>query len=279
MPPNAPRVGLERNTNDKYYTIADVVASCISHLCKQVNINFTQDLCIEPSAGNGAFIPAIQNLTKHHRFYDIEPEHPDVYAADYLHVSLANLTGRFRKIHVIGNPPFGRQSSMAIKFIKKSCLFADTISFILPRSFKKSSMQKYFDSYFHLVTEVDLPKYSFLVDDASHDVPCVFQIWERKSDRRQIPTKLTPLGFTFVKKEESHDIAFRRVGGKAGTITVNTDACAIQSHYFITFDEKISIKKIDQLRSGNYASKDNTVGPRSISKQELISEFNKILAI
>ena len=47
-----------------------------------------------------------------------------------------------RKIHVIGNPPFGRQSSLAIKFIKKSCSFSDTISFILPKSFKKDSMKK-----------------------------------------------------------------------------------------------------------------------------------------
>jgi hypothetical protein len=44
-------------------------------------------------------------------------------------------------IHIIGNPPFGRQSSTAIKFIKKSCLFCNSLSFILPKSFKKDSLK------------------------------------------------------------------------------------------------------------------------------------------
>ena len=50
----------------------------------------------------------------------------------------------FKKIHIIGNPPFGRQSSLAIKFIKKSAEFCDSISFILPKSFKKDSLKKHF---------------------------------------------------------------------------------------------------------------------------------------
>ena len=50
----------------------------------------------------------------------------------------------YKNIHIIGNPPFGRQSSLAIKFIKKSCEFCDTLSFILPKSFKKESLKKHF---------------------------------------------------------------------------------------------------------------------------------------
>ena len=66
-------------------------------------------------------------------------------------------------IHIIGNPPFGRQSSMAIKFIKKCCSFANSISFILPKSFKKDSMKKYFEKHYHLIYEMDLlDKISFL---------------------------------------------------------------------------------------------------------------------
>ena len=36
-------------------------------------------------------------------------------------------------------------------------------------------------------------------------------------------------------------------------------------------------KQYQQLVDINYACKDNTVGPKSISKQELIKEFNKII--
>ena len=71
----------------------------------------------------------------------------------------------YPKIHVIGNPPFGRQASFAIKFIKLCCEFATTISFILPKSFKKTSMQKHFSINYHLIYENDLPDNSFLVNN------------------------------------------------------------------------------------------------------------------
>ena len=59
----------------------------------------------------------------------------------------------FNKIHVIGNPPFGRQSSLAIKFIRHSAKFCNTISFILPKSFKKDSMRNKVPLDFHLIHE------------------------------------------------------------------------------------------------------------------------------
>ena len=94
----------------------------------------------------------------------------------------------FSKIHIIGNPPFGRQSSLVIKFIKKSITFCDSISFILPKSFKKDSLKKHFPLNFHLINEFDLPKKSFLIDNKEHDVPCVFQIWIKKDIYRNAYT-------------------------------------------------------------------------------------------
>ena len=74
-------------------------------------------------------------------FYDIAPEHPAIEQLNFLNFDESILDGKY-KTHIIGNPPFGRQSSMAIQFIKKCCSFADSISFILPKSFKKESMRK-----------------------------------------------------------------------------------------------------------------------------------------
>ena len=85
-----------------------------------------------------------------------------------------------KKIHIIGNPPFGRQSSLAIKFIKNLVNIAIVCLFILPKSFKKDSMKKHFPLEYHLIFEFDLPENSFIVDDKEHNVPCVFQIWEKK---------------------------------------------------------------------------------------------------
>jgi len=269
--------GLKRNTIDKYYTKEHVVDLCLSYIKKYIQIN-TDDFIIEPSAGNGSFITGIKSLTSNYNFYDLEPDHPEIIKQDYLLYNF-NIDSHFQmnKIHIIGNPPFGRQSSLAIKFIKKSCHFCDTISFILPKSFKKDSLKKTFPLSFHIIFEIDLPDNSFIVDGIEHNVPCIFQIWEKKTTERIVNDKLLPIHFIFVKKTDNPDISFRRVGVNAGKIDDNIDEKSIQSHYFIKFTNGNSITdNINKLSTINYDF-NNTVGPKSISKQELIFKFNPLL--
>ena len=177
---------------------------------------------------------------------------------------------------MIGNPPFGRQSSLAIKFIKKSCEFCDSLSFILPKSFKKDSLKKTFPLRFHLLLEVDLPEKSFLVAGVEHDVPCVFQIWQKRAHNRSVIEAVKPLNFAFVKKNENPDISFRRVGVNAGAVTTDIHEKSIQSHYFIKFqDDVFDADLLERLSKLTFKNSEDTVGPKSISKQELIAEFNK----
>jgi hypothetical protein len=237
------------------------------------------DLIIEPSAGNGAFIDAIKSLTCNYEFYDLKPEHEEIIKQDYLlyNTNNTNNTNNTQKIHILGNPPFGRQSSLAIKFIKKSCQFCCSISFILPKSFKKDSLKKTFPLNFHLLFEMDLPEKSFLVNNKEHDIPCIFQIWIKKTYDREVSTKLEPHNFIFVEKTDNPNISFRRIGVNAGTIDVNSTNKSVQSHYFIKFTNANDLEKnIDLLNTIVYDS-NNTVGPKSIGKQELIKEFNKVL--
>lgn len=190
----------------------------------------------------------------------------------------SKLEDNYNNIHVIGNPPFGRQSSMAIQFIRKCCEFADSISFVLPKSFKKDSMQKHFPPNYHLIFEMDLPKNAFLIGDEETDVPCVFQIWQYRKKKRKTQKILTPINFEFVKKLDDPDISFRRVGVNAGKIMRDIEDKSGQSHYFIKFTNGLTPKQnIKKLKTIKFAE-DNTVGPKSISKQELIKEFNKLLA-
>ena len=259
--------GLNRNTEDKFYTSKKAVLLCYKYIKNNLNIKNT-DLIIEPSAGSGSFIPVIKLLSDNYKFYDIKPENKEIIKKDFL--KLKNPKSPY-KIHVIGNPPFGRKSSTAIKFIKKSCEFCDTISFILPKSFKKESMKKSFPLNFHLNFEKDLPKDSFLIDTKSYDVPCVFQIWIKKDINRQKPTKEKSKYFTFCKKTDSPDAAIRRVGVNAGKVYIDKiQERNSNSHYFIKI-----IKKKKIILNNRYNIFNNTVGPLSISKQELIKFYNK----
>jgi predicted RNA methylase len=270
--------GLKRGTIDKFYTTDEIVLECMKNINKRINIS-EYDLCIEPSAGNGSFISSIKELGCHYKFYDLHPENNEIHQKDYLEFDHEkDLDDDYSKIHIIGNPPFGRQSSLAIKFIKKSCEFCHTLSFILPRSFKKDSLKKHFPLKFHLIYEFDLPRKSFLMNNEPYDVPCVFQIWERQSNNRNVPVKLTPNHYKFVKKEDKHDISFRRVGGTAGMISTETENKSKQSHYFIDFDIPFTRSLFSQLTKIKYGSRDHTVGPKSISKQELIAKFNQVIS-
>ena len=350
--------GLKRKTIDKFYTSPIIVNECMKLIKQKINIQET-DLCIEPSAGNGSFINGIKSLFNHHKFYDLEPENDEIIKQDYLEYDYTTIIKEPNsKVHVIGNPPFGRQSSLAIKFIKKSCEYCDSVSFILPKSFKKDSLKKHYPPNFHLIYEYDLPNNSFIVDKKEYDVPCVFQIWIKKNQNRTIKKKNVESNFKFIKKEiinidndiydnvkilfdidqqnsnkkkydfekwkskfiinsklkedtiikrlnkklgrapniseisnyknrktyerfddfgdSCPDISFRRVGINAGSISKNIEEKSFQSHYFIKFDILLTDELFDKLVKIDSNEKNNTVGPKSISTQELIKEFNKV---
>jgi predicted RNA methylase len=265
------KTGLKRNTIDKYYTKIETVNECAKLVKKYTGILKT-DLIIEPSAGNGSFIDAIKTLSHNYIFYDLDPEHAEIIKCDFLEFEYKQ---EFENVHIIGNPPFGRQSSLAIKFIKKCCSFATSISFILPKSFKKDSMKKYFDMHYHLIYEMDIPDTSFTVNGNDVDVPCVFQIWKRQIELRPIINKILPECFKFSVKTDNPDISFRRVGVNAGTISKEIYNKSVQSHYFIKFLYGNVDENIEKLKSIDFQF-NNTVGPKSISKQELIKEFNRL---
>ena len=265
--------GLNRNTIDKFYTKDSVVDFCLEAVKSCIDIKKT-DLILEPSAGNGAFIHKIKKMVSNYIFYDVNPEHDEIVKQDYFLCDYIQLKKQHKTIHVIGNPPFGRQSSLALRFIKQSCKFCNTISFILPRSFKKESLRSKVPLKFHLLFEADLPEKSFIVNGVEYDVPCVFQIWKKQNINRETVQKMEPQGFTFVKKTENPDISFRRVGVNAGTIDTDIHTKSIQSHYFIKFTNNKSLDE-NKLKISNIKYEfNNTVGPKSISKQELIYKFN-----
>jgi len=272
------RTGLKRDTIDKFYTNLNIASQCIRWFSENINIENT-DVIIEPSAGNGSFINGLRELSSNCLFYDIEPEHADIIKQDFLEYSTSNINGfdPNTKIHVVGNPPFGRQATLAIQFIKKSCSFAHSISFILPKSFKKDSMRNKIPREFHLVFESDLPEKSFSVDGDDVNVPCVFQIWEKRDELRDKPIVEKPIGFEFVTKQDPHDISFRRVGVNAGVVDTKTENKSPQSHYFIRFTNDSNLNdNVERVRNLQYEM-NNTVGPRSISKPEVIHAFNHIL--
>ena len=261
--------GKHRNTKDQFYTKEIVAKTCIDKILEVLTKKPSDCLWIEPSAGNGAFL---NNIDFPKIGIDIDPKSSNIQKQDFLSWSHPNTE---KDIIVFGNPPFGRQSSLAKSFITKSCKFAKLIAFILPRSFTKPSMYNVFDLSFHLVYSLELEQDSFLLNDKSYNTHCVFQIWEKKETPRKKDAKIQPNGFKYVKQNEAHDIAFCRVGVNAGKC-YNSGERSIQSHHFIKLDNLVNLDDIIK-KINSHVFPSNTVGPRSLSKCEINSVLNTIV--
>lgn len=260
---------------DKFYTKPEVVLTCY----QQVGDLSQFDLVVEPSAGNGAFL--LPNIPM--KAYDIAPEDERIQKADYLQVLTPTIVTSNKKVLTVGNPPFGRNCSLALQFIKKAMEYSDTVAFVLPKSFKKVSIQNKVPLTFHLVSTLDLPPSSFLLDGQSYDVPCIFQVWKRGiTSRSKQATRTTTDLFRFVKKNDEvlkPVLTIRRVGVYAGMAYPEVEKSE-QSHYFIALPENSPTSTSEFIRLCNSIAweHDNTSGPRSISKGELIDKMEALLA-
>lgn len=264
-----------KNTKDQYYTKSSVAKKCVDLLITSLTQAETYQW-IEPSAGNGSFLKVLPS-TYDKIGIDLEPKGDGILGGDFLQWSP---TSEKRRVF-FGNPPFGRQGSLAKAFIKHASLYADFIAFILPRSFVKPSMSRAFPRKFHCIYSQELEKNAFEVNEEEYDVPCVFQIWEKKVEDRVIQAPVKEEGFEYVKYGEQFHIAFKRAGGLAGKCYY-ADADAVynpQYHYFLKLDHEYlpHIKNIvDRVNAHTFPS--NTVGPRSLSKSEANEVLNRVLA-
>lgn len=279
---------------DQYFTKSEIALKCVELVQEQLNIKIYEfNSILEPSYGDGAFVDVLKskNILETKLFYiDIDSKDKE-HKADFLSTELKLSS----PILTIGNPPFGKNSSLAIDFFNKSATFSDVIAFILPRTFRKNSCVNRLDRNFFLVFEYVLNPYSFTFEGTDYDVPCVFQIWSNVSfisnfkskidipvDKiRIIPKKLKKTSdFEFVKNSNNPDIAIRRVGVNAGKIfTDDIESRSKESHLFIKILEKekfnFVLNKLKEIGLETIDSKYDTAGNPSISKDEICRFYSK----
>jgi hypothetical protein len=294
--------GKKRNPKDNFYTKKEISLTCINNALQLLSINIS-DLIIEPSAGDGSFSDYFKNNDYKIKAYDIDPKKEYIEKCNFLEINNKIFSNNNNKVHTIGNPPFGLQSSLAKKFIKKCSDFSDSISFILPKSFRKSSYQSAFPLHFHLEKEYELDSDIFLIDGKAHKVPCIFQIWVKKDTKRYIEEKENEYGFKFIKKPEvtilekndegrpikkknifieNPDFGILRAGGgkKCGRISLNWEdgiKCYEQGWLFIKIDDKYDKDKFYEGYKKIDWTDDSNVGAKSISKPIFIKGINKLL--
>lgn len=260
------------NLKEQFYTKKSVAETCVKYIHEYIP-NASKYYWIEPSAGKGVFLDCLDSSIQCMGL-DIDPKASCIIKQNFIKWSPTVSENCI----VFGNPPFGRQSSFAKQFIRKSCSFADVIAFILPKSFIKPSMNNCFGEHFHNIYTTTVDKDAFEVNGETHDVPCIFQIWVRRNVKRTPPRVIRAEKFSYVKPGNDYHIAFRRVGMNAGKCFLKDETKTFnsQSHHFILFDftDDDKIKQIvEQINNHTFPS-DNTVGPRSLSKSEINEVIN-----
>lgn len=275
-------ISIRKQGLDKFYTKPEIVDLCILELHKYYNFNdFT--LIIEPSAGCGNFL---LKLPKNKRIgIDIEPENlKEIVKQDFF----TFLPKKSNNILTIGNPAFGKVCSLAIKFFNHAAKFSSVIAFIIPKTFRKISIQNKLDLNFHLIADIDIPLGSF---EPNMSVKCCFQIYIKKQTKRDvISLPVIHKDFEFLKygpKDEKNqptppitnnltDFAVRAYGGKCGEIKkLDLNELRPKSWHFIRSNIKKDIL-IDRFNRLDYSKSENTARQNSLGKAELISLYECI---
>jgi len=241
---------------DKYYTKPEIVDLVLPSLPE-----FDVTFWIEPSAGAGVFSSKMPKCLA----MDIAPEGPNILENDFLLFKTTD------KVGVFGNPPFGKNSSLAIKFFNHAASFASVIAFIVPRTFKKVSVQNKLSLNWVLYKEIELPINAFTFEGKDYPVPCVWQIWI-PGIRQKVVLPTTHPDFVWVDKSKA-DYAIRRVGGLSGKIFKEFDKYAESSNYFIQCIPEVYDKLVSLYPKFQEISK-NTAGNPSLSKTELVQIYS-----
>jgi predicted RNA methylase len=177
---------------------------------------------LEPAGGTGSFLAAARSAGVDGVVsYDIEPLHPDVQAGDFLTQRL-DLTGAV----TISNPPFGRNNSLSIPFFNHAARYSDVICFIVPRSWRKWSVQNRLDRNFHLIDDRDLTINYVTADgtpaSSSSLLRTCVQTWQRADFLRPLITMPDP-GIITKTTPQDADVALTVFGYGCGTVRTDFD--------------------------------------------------------
>jgi hypothetical protein len=258
-----------RDDLDRFYTRPDVVLRCIGMVDKLFPL-VSFDVILEPSAGSGSFFNQLPPATR--LGIDIAPATDNVREADFM-----SFTPPEGKTLVIGNPPFGRVSSLAVMFFNRAATFATVIAFIIPRIFKKLGLQTRLDDRFHLIHSEDLGN-GVDVFEPAVSARCCFQIWQRKETKRINPERPSNHeDFVFCKLSEA-EFAVRQVGSNPGMVVQEgLTEIAERSFLFIKTTGKTPLNEVIQrIKSIEFSFAYDSVRIPSFGRADLVEAYDAL---
>ena len=260
---------------DQFYTNYNIASKYFDIFKSNVDVN-KFDIILEPSAGTGAFFKLLPKDKR--QGIDLDPKYKEVIKMNFF-----DFKSEEKKYIVIGNPPFGRGCSTAIKFFNHAAKFADIIAFIIPRTFKRISVQNKLDMNFHLIYSDDLPMKPCPFTP-NIGAKCCFQIWEKRViprvknvlPRTHTDFKFLAMGPKDKKKQptppKNADFAMKAYGSNCGKIvTDKLETLRPKSWHWFKSDNAVDL--IEKFKQLDFSISKDTVRQDSIGRAEVVKLY------
>jgi len=250
---------------DKFYTKPSVAMDCLSYLDLD-----SYDLIIEPSAGSGSFFHNISHDNK--VGLDLLPESDDIIEEDWFEYKI---NSKYKKVLVVGNPPFGKRNKLSGNFIKHACGFnnVQTIAFVLPHVYNKHTLQKNFSDEYRLKQVIDLGENAFEINGEEYHVPCSFYIFDKSDGKclRFDPEKwMESSDWVFGTKD---DFSFFVMGASPKTLKMKPSKN--NRGYYIKVKDGVKVSHVRRKFRNNLwiANSSANGGVAWLSKPELVFSY------
>ena len=250
---------------EQYYTPKGLADELVKLTLKAIP-RATEKSFLEPAGGTGSFIEAL-NMAGITAVTSVDkyPMHPGVIQADFLEWETMDTD-----LLTISNPPFGRNNALSVPFFNRAAKFSSHIAFLVPRSWRKWSVQNRLDTRFHLVLDVYVAVQYEDVLGAKiakrNDLRTCFQIWEKRLELRQV-IAIPDNGFIQKSSPNDADLAIRVFGYGCGTVMNDFPRQPNTTLMFLRVLDKSIESALQDLDYERFSI--NTAYTRALSFQEI----------
>lgn len=230
---------------EQFYTPLDLAKELVEFTASIIP-EFSTRKFLEPAGGSGSFIKALnlEGITEIESV-DLYPKFRGVAKKNFL-----DYKPRSENLVTISNPPFGRNNSLSIPFFNHASQFSDYIAFLVPRSWRKWSVENRLDLSFHKIADkdvfvsyVDLNEKPFR---KKNGLRTCFQIWKKEPAARE---KIVVPDNLLIEKTTPRraDVAIRVFGYGCGQILTSFPSRKNTTLMFLTVKNRRVLAALKQL--------------------------------
>jgi predicted RNA methylase len=225
---------------------------------------------LEPAGGSGSFISALTEAgVKSISSVDLYPKFKGVQRKNFLEYKPREVN-----LVTISNPPFGRNNALSIPFFNHASDFSEYIAFLVPRSWRKWSVENRLDLRFHKIADQDV--FVSYVDlhgnpfKKNNGLRTCFQIWKKEPLERA--KTLVPDNLLIEKTTpRKADVAMRVFGYGCGQILKDFPRTKNTTLMFLKVRNQQVLKALGQLEYQRFSI--NTAYTEALA----LSEINFLL--